>query len=156
MRTARAGNAFDMPTTTPRRGASTPRRTPTRSTPRTTGRTTGRPFAGTTSTPRSRPSIRRKPQPQSKGQQVLKALTSAVPAGKAAGKAKNAAGKPPKGLLVLGAAGGLAAALKNRKKLSSKLGGSQPEPMATEPVAPPSVTSVPEPSPVEVRADGTL
>ena len=150
-----------MPTTTPRsfnRGASTPRRTPSRATSKPAGRTTARPLgrSAATTTPRSRPSIRRKPQPQSKGQQVLKALTSAVPAGKAAGKAKNAAGKPPKGLLVLGAAGGLAAALKNRKKLSSKLGGSQPEPMATEPVAPPSVTSVPEPSPVEVRADGTL
>ena len=151
-----------MPTTTPRsfnRGASAPRRTPSRPTARPAGRATGRPLgrSAATTTPRSRPSIRRKPQPQSKGQQVLKALTSAVPAGKAAGKAKNAAGKPPKGLLVLGAAGGLAAALKNRKKLSSKLGGgTEPQPVAAEPVVPPSVTSVPEPSPVEVRADGTL
>ena len=144
-----------MPTTTSRRGASAPRRTPSRPTPRTTGRPTGR-FA--TPTRRSRPTIRRKPQPQSKGQQALKALTSALPAGQAAGKAKSAAGKPPKGLLVLGAAGGIAAALKNRSKLSSKLGGSgsTPDPVATEPVPAPSVTSVPEPSPVQVRADGTL
>jgi hypothetical protein len=146
-----------MPTTTPRSfprggGATTPRRTPTRSTarPATTGRSFGR---STAPTPRSRPSIRRKPQPQSKGQQVLKALTSAVPSGKAASKAKSAAGKPPKGLLVLGAAGGLAAALKKRQSNKTQT----VETVAvTEPVPAPSVTSVPEPSPVEVRADGTL
>ena len=143
-----------MPTTTPRRSASAPRRTPSRPATRPTGRPTAR-FA--TPTPRTRPSIRRKPQPQSKGQQVFKALSSALPAGKAAGKAKSAAGKPPKGLLVLGAAGGLAAALKNRSKLTSKFGGgSTPEPVAAEPVPAPSVTSVPEPSPVQVRSDGTL
>jgi len=128
-----------MPTTTPRPfargGATAPRRTPTRS------------------TPRARPSIRRKPQPQSKGQQVLKALTSAVPTGKAAGKARSAAGKPPKGLLILGAAGGLAAALKKRQSAKSQAAGTV---TPAEPVPAPSVTSVPEPSPVEVRADGTL
>jgi len=146
-----------MPTTTPRSfprggGATTPRRTPTR----TTGRSTspaGRFGRSTTPTPRARPSIRRKPQPQSKGQQVLKALTSAMPAGKAASKAKSAAGKPPKGLLVLGAAGGIAAALKKRQNAKSQAAETV---VATEPVPAPSVTSVPEPSPVEVRADGTL
>jgi hypothetical protein len=76
-----------------------------------------------------------------------------VPSGKAASKAKSAAGKPPKGLLVLGAAGGLAAALKKRQSNKTQT----VETVAvTEPVPAPSVTSVPEPSPVEVRADGTL
>jgi hypothetical protein len=104
----------------------------------------------TTSTPRTRPSIRRKPQPQSKGQQVLKALTSAVPAGKAAGKAKKAGNKAPtKGLALLGAAGGAAALLKNRKAKKAQ----QTEVVVTPA---PAVTSVPEPTATEVRADGTL
>jgi hypothetical protein len=147
-----------MPTSTPRSfgrtggGATTPRRTPTRTTARTT-QPAGRFGRSTAPTPRARPSIRRKPQPQSKGQQVLKALSS-VPAGKAAGKAKNAAGKPPKGLLILGAAGGLAAALKKRQAAKSQT--TETVVVPAEPVPAPSVTSVPEPSPVEVRADGTL
>ena len=98
---------------------------------------------------------RRKPAPQSKGQQVLKALTSAVPAGKAANKAKSAGGKAPtKGLALLGAAGGVAAFLKNR---NAKKAQAEAVPVVpVEPVAAPSVTSVPEPSATEVRADGTL
>jgi hypothetical protein len=105
----------------------------------------------TATTPRTRPSIRRKPQPQSKGQQVLKALTSAVPAGKAASKAKSAGNKAPtKGLALLGAAGGAAALLKNRKAKKAQ----QTEVVVPAPA--PAVTSVPEPMATEVRADGTL
>jgi hypothetical protein len=129
-----------MPSTTPR---STPRRATT------AGRTAA-------TTPRSRPSIplRRKPQPQSKGQQLLKALSSAVPAGKAASKAKSAGGKAPtKGLALLGAAGGVAAFLKQRNAKKAQADSVPVEP----PVTPaPAVTSVPEPSATEVRADGTL
>lgn len=128
-----------MPTTTSPR---TPRRAPS------TGR---RPQ---TTTPRSRPSIpgRRKPQPQSKGQQILKALTSAVPAGKAASKAKSAGSKAPtKGIALLGLAGGVAAALKSRNAKKAKA-----DAVPVEPVAAPAVTSVPEPSPIEARPDGTL
>ena len=103
--------------------------------------------------PTSRPSLRRKP-PQSKGQQILGALTSAIPAGKAASKAKSAGGKAPtKGLALLGAAGGVAAFLKQRNAKKAEAGSVPVEP----PVTPaPSVTSVPEPSAAEVRADGTL
>ncbi len=138
----RIGDAWHMPTTTPRsttRRASTARRTPPRRTPAAT-------------TPRSRPSmpLRRKPQPQSKGQQLFKALSSALPAGKAASKAKSAGGKAPtKGLALLGAAGGVAALLKQRNAKKAQADA--------VPVTPaPAVTSVPEPSAAEVRADGTL
>ena len=132
---------------------------PTTQRPKTRGATqrratTARPKTRSTATRTSRtPSLRRKPQPKSKGQQILGALTSAVPAGKAASTVKSGASKTPtKGLAILGAAGGLAAVLKSRGKLPFG-GGSQPEPVA--PPAPP-VTSVPEPSPTSVRPDGTL
>ena len=139
-----------MPTTTSRRGASAPRRTPSRPTPRTTGRPTGR-FA--TPTRRSRPTIRRKPQPQSKGQQLFKALSSAIPAGKAASKAKSAGGKAPtKGLARRGGAGGVAAPLRNRNAKKAQGDAVPVEPTATPA---PAVTSVPEPSAGEIRADGT-
>jgi Pyruvate/2-oxoacid:ferredoxin oxidoreductase gamma subunit len=125
-----------MPTTTPRttRRAGSPRRTPVSTTP-------------------YRPSLRRrKPEPQGKGQQLLAALTSAVPAGKAASKAKSAGAKTPtKGLALLGAAGGVAAFLKSRSAKKA-----QADAVPVEPVSAPAVTSVPEPSAAEVRADGTL
>ena len=60
---------------------------------------------------------RRKPQPPpSKGKQILGLLSSAVPSAATAKKAKPS-GKGSKGLALLGAAGGLAAVLKNRQKL---------------------------------------
>ena len=132
-----------MPTTTPRTTARRP--APARRT---------QPRRTTATTPRTRPSLplRRKPQPQSKGQQVFKAISSALPAGKVASKAKSG-GKAPKGLALLGAAGGVAAFLKQRSAKKAQSDAMPVEPIATPA---PAVTSVPEPSAAEVRADGTL
>jgi hypothetical protein len=117
-------------TTTPRRRTTAPRRTPGRPTP----------------AARTRPSIpgRRRRPPQSKGQQLLGALTKALPtgaAGKAATKAKPSGKRVP--LAVLGA--GAAAAFTQRDKLAGLFGRkSEPQDSApsfstvttTEPVTP--------------------
>lgn len=108
-----------MPTTSsPRRTASRPStgRRPTPRGPRTTTPT------------RTRPSLRRKPQPQSKGQQILGAVTKALPSAAAAKKVKPS-GKG-RNVALLGIAGGLAAAIKNRDKLRGK----KNETMVQEPV----------------------
>lgn len=130
---------------------------PTTTSPRTGRRAGTARRAPAASTPRSRPSLprRRKPEPQSKGQQVLKAVTSALPAGKAASKAKSAGGKAPtKGLALLGIAGGVAAALKSRNAKKAKAETVPVEPVT--PVTSPGVTAAPEPTGVEARPDGTL
>ena len=84
-----------MPTTAPRRSSAR------RTTPRT-----------------SRPSLprRRKPEPQSNAQKILGAVTKALPSAAAAKKARPR-GKG-KNFALLGIAGGRAAAIKNRDKLS--------------------------------------
>lgn len=70
----------------------------------------------TTASPR-RPAVprRRKPQPPSKQEQFLGFVTKALPSAAAAKKAKPS-GKG-KNFALLGIAGGLAAAIKNRDKL---------------------------------------
>ncbi|CAA9534826.1 MAG: hypothetical protein AVDCRST_MAG85-4001 [uncultured Solirubrobacteraceae bacterium] len=67
-----------------------------------------------------RPSLpgRRKPQPQSNAQKIFGAVTKALPSAAAAKKVKPS-GKG-KNVALLGIAGGLAAAIKNRDKLRGK------------------------------------
>ena len=110
--TARSGYADRMPTT------ASPRRPATRT------------------TPRSRPSLhlRRKAQPQSKRQKVVGAVTKALPAAVVAKKATPSGKK--RNVALLGIAGGLAAAIKNRDKLSF---GKKAEPLVDQP--PPAGTS---------------
>jgi len=97
---------------------------PTTTTPRrTAGRKTARP-----SIPR-----RRKPQPPSRGEQIFGLLTKAVPSAAAAKKAKPS-GKGGK-LALLGAAGGVAALLKNRDKLPFG-GGKSTQPPGAPPETP--------------------
>lgn len=93
---------------------------PRRSTPRTPASRRPTPRATARPTPRARPSLplRRKPQPQSKGQQILGAVTKALPSAAAAKKVKPS-GKG-RNVALLGIAGGLAAAIKNRDKLRGK------------------------------------
>jgi uncharacterized membrane protein len=122
-----------MPTT------SSPRRTTSR--PTTGRRVTPRSPRPTTPTRSSRPSFpgRRKAQPQSKGQQILGAVTKALPSAAAAKKAKPT-GKG-RNVALLGIAGGLAAAIKNRDKLPF---GKKSEPAVQEPtVAGPDAVYVP-------------
>ena len=77
-----------------------------------------------------RPSVprRRKPQPPSKQQQIVGFVTKALPSAAAAKKVKPS-GKG-KNFALLGVAGGLAAAIKNRDKLPFGKKQQQPPPPA--------------------------
>lgn len=102
--------------------------------------TSRRPRAGRPAAPPKgfRPNVRKRPPPPGKGQQILTALTSALPA-----KAKSP-GRGGKGLAILGAGAGVAAALRNRGKLPGPL-GRKAEPAGGAPAGDAVVTTVPDP-----------
>jgi len=112
-------------------------------TTRSSSRSTPRRAAGPRVKPRTGtrrptvPSVRRRQPQQSTGRKILSAIGNAIPAAGAGKAASKAARKPPKGALLLAGAGGLAAAVKNRDKLTGLFGKSKQqadEPAFTEDV----------------------